>query len=303
MIAVDWGTSSLRLYRLDEAGMVLERRRSAEGVLASAGRFGEVLARGIDGWDDRIILMCGMVGGRGGWQEVPYLDCPAGIQELADGMQRIAPDGFDNRSLWIIPGLRDTGPDGVPDVMRGEETQLAALLGNLTIGSHLVCLPGTHSKWVPVRDARIQRITTAMTGEMYAVLREHSILGKLMPVDDSRFDAFAFDNGLRRSAQPGGLLHQLFGVRTLGLFGQVDAAALPSYLSGLLIGHELRASGVFSQRPRPAQIHLVGSDRLLASYAHALTTLGIGVQRHPEDLAAHGLHALWSKRTSAAHAT
>jgi len=303
MIAVDWGTSSLRLYRLDEAGMVLERRRSAEGVLASAGRFGEVLARGIDGWDDRIILMCGMVGGRGGWQEVPYLDCPAGIQELADGMQRIAPDGFDNRSLWIIPGLRDTGPDGVPDVMRGEETQLAALLGNLTIGSHLVCLPGTHSKWVPVRDARIQRITTAMTGEMYAVLREHSILGKLMPVDDSRFDAFAFDNGLRRSAQPGGLLHQLFGVRTLGLFGQIDAAALPSYLSGLLIGHELRASGVFSQRPRPAQIHLVGSDRLLASYAHALTTLGIGVQRHPEDLAAHGLHALWSKRTSAAHAT
>ncbi|MEF9978704.1 MAG: 2-dehydro-3-deoxygalactonokinase, partial [Thermomonas sp.] len=85
MIAVDWGTSSLRLYRLDPAGMVLERRRSDEGVLASSGRFGEVLARGIDGWDDHDLLLCGMVGGRGGWHEVPYLDCPAGIAELADG--------------------------------------------------------------------------------------------------------------------------------------------------------------------------------------------------------------------------
>ena len=171
MIAVDWGTSSLRLYRLDAAGMVLERRRSDNGVLASAGRFGDVLARGIDGWDDDVILLCGMIGGRGGWQEVPYLDCPAGIAELADGMQRIHPPGFESRALWVMPGLRDLLSDSMPDVMRGEETQLAALLGNLAVGSHLVCLPGTHSKWVGVRDGRIQRIATAMTGEFYAVLR------------------------------------------------------------------------------------------------------------------------------------
>ncbi len=298
MIAVDWGTSSLRLYRLDTAGMVLERRRSDDGVLASAGRFGEVLARGIDGWDDHDILLCGMVGGRGGWQEVPYLECPAGLAELADGMQRIQPAGFETRSMWLMPGLRDLLSDSVPDVMRGEETQLAALLGNLAVGSHLVCLPGTHSKWVSVRDGRIQRIATAMTGELYAVLRQHSILGRLMPADDTRFDAFAFDAGLRRSEQAGGMLHHLFGVRTVGLFQQIAEPALPSYLSGLLIGHELRTSGAFSQKPRPAQVHLVGNDRLLASYAHALTSLGIGVQRHPEDLAAHGLHALWLKRTA-----
>ena len=151
-----------------------------------------------------------------------------------------------------------------------------------------------------IQDGRIQRITTAMTGELYAVLRKHSLLGALMPADDSRFDAYAFGAGPRRSTDAGGLLHHLFGVRTTGLFGQFADSALPSYLSGLLIGHELHASDLLSRSPRPAQVHLVGSERLLASYAHALTTLDIGVQRHPEDLAARGLHALWTRRTRAA---
>ncbi|MGG6462835.1 2-dehydro-3-deoxygalactonokinase [Solilutibacter silvestris] len=296
MIAVDWGTSSLRLYRLDEQGGVRERRRSERGVMTCHGNFRQVLEEEIRGWDDPLVLMCGMVGGRGGWHEMPYLDCPAGHTELAAAMQRLPGDVFPGREIWIMPGLRDIASDAVPDVMRGEETQLAALLDVLPGGSHLVCLPGTHSKWATVRDGGIQRISTAMTGEMYAVLRKHSILGRLMPEEDGRFDAHAFDSGLKRSAQPGGLLHHLFGVRTSGLFKLFDDAALPSYLSGLLIGHELNASGVFSHHPRPAQVHLIGSDRLLAAYAHALTTLGIGVQRHPEDLAARGLHALWQRR-------
>src|SRR5690606_7967134 len=114
-----------------------------------------------------------------------------------------------------------------------------------------------------------------------ALLRQHSILGALMPDDDSRFDASAFDAGLRRSAEPGGLLHHLFGVRTTGLSGQVAEAALPSYLSGLLVGHELLECGLASDRPRPAQVHLIGSERLLGVYAHALTALEVGVQRHP----------------------
>lgn len=300
MIAVDWGTSSLRLYRMADDGQVRERRRSDDGVMACEGRFGEVLAREISGWDDRDLLLCGMVGSRGGWQEMPYLPCPAGNQALALGMQRFQPPGFDDRALWLVPGLRDTGSDAVPDVMRGEESQLAALLDVLPGGTHLVCLPGTHSKWATVRDGKVQRFATAMTGELYAILRQHSLLGRLMPVGDARFDGYAFDAGLKRSADNGGLLHHLFGVRTAGLFQQFAEPALPSYLSGLLIGHELRASGLFSHAPRPAQVHLIGNDRLLASYAHALTTLGVGVQRHPEDLAARGLHALWARRTSAA---
>lgn len=170
-------------------------------------------------------------------------------------------------------------------------------------GTHRICLPGTHSKWVTVHDGRVRRICTAMTGELYAVLRKHSILGALMPVDDSRFDACAFDAGLRRGNEPGGLLHHLFGVRTAGLFGQFADSALPSYLSGLLICHELQASGLFSESPRPSQVHLVGSERLLAAYAHALTALDVGVQRHPEDLAARGLHALWTRRPQLAGAS
>lgn len=296
MIAVDWGTSSLRLYRIGDDGHVLERRRSDNGVLASEGRFSEVLARESAGWQDDTILMCGMVGSRNGWHEMPYLDCPANLAGLAAGMQRIHPPGFETRALWLVPGLCDRASGSVPDVMRGEETQLAALLDNLHGGPHVVCLPGTHSKWVTVQDGRILRITTTMTGELFALLRQHSILGRLMVKEEVRTDRHAFNAGLKRSADPGGLLHHLFGVRTAGLFGQFSESALPSYLSGLLIGHELREADLLSRSPRPAQVHLVGQQTLLTSYAHALSTLGVGVQRHPEILAAHGLHALWQAR-------
>ena len=134
-----------------------------------------------------------------------------------------------------------------------------------------------------------------MTGELYAVLRSHSILGALMHGDEDRVDPDAFDAGLRRSGEPGGMSHHLFGVRTLGLAGQLRAEALAPYLSGLLVGHELH--GALDPHPsRPTLVHLVGSARLLDVYARALAAFGVGVQRHPEDLAAHGLHALWRRR-------
>lgn len=131
-----------------------------------------------------------------------------------------------------------------------------------------------------------------MTGGTYAAMRRHTVLGKLMSKEDSRFDAYAFDAGQRRSADAGGLLHHLFGVRTLELFGRFSEAALPSYLSGLLIGHEVRSSGLFSRTPRPAQAHIIGNDRLIDAYARTLVALGMGVQRHSESLAAHGMHRL-----------
>ena len=297
MIAVDWGTSSLRLYRLDADGHVFERRRSERGLQASAAQFEAVLSEEIAGWDDRLILLSGMVGSRNGWHEVPYLPCPTGIEDLAHALVPLQAQTLADRELWIVPGVSDTGTESVPDVMRGEETQLAALLAVLPRGNHVVCLPGTHSKWVTITNGRVQRLATAMTGEMYAVLRNHSLLGKLMPADDSRFDAWAFETGLKRSRQPGGLLHHLFGVRTLGLFNQMEGSALPSYLSGLLIGHEILASGVLDHTPRLSQVHLIGNDRLLALYAQALIAWGVGVQRHPEDLAARGMHALWQQRS------
>ncbi|TWT19528.1 2-dehydro-3-deoxygalactonokinase [Luteimonas wenzhouensis] len=297
MIAVDWGGTHLRLYRLDAAGAIVERRRSDQGAHASHGRHAEVLSALLAGWDDPDLVLCGMIGGRGGWQEVPYLDCPAGLDAIAAHLQRFAPPGFEGRRLWLVPGLRD-GSGAVPDLMRGEESQLAALLERLPPGRHRACLPGTHSKWVTIRDGRIDRIHTAMTGELYGLLRRHSLVGALMPGDDEGFDGAAFDAGLARSAEASGLLHHLFGVRAAGLAGRYGDG-LPSYLSGLLLGHELRG-GLAFDGACPGPVHLVGSERLLAAYARALAALGVQVQRHPEDLAAHGLHALWTRRANPA---
>ncbi len=290
MIAVDWGGSSLRLYRLDAAGRILDQRRSDAGALACAGRFAEVLAAQLADWDDRLVLLCGMVGARGGWQEVPYVACPAGLDALAAGLQPIdsqtAGAALDGRQLWCAAGMVDhTG--AASDVMRGEETQIAGLLARLGDGEHRICLPGTHSKWVKVSDGRIVELATAMTGELYALLRAHSILGRTMAAGEP-FDGDAFDAGLARGRAPDGLAHQLFGVRTAALFERFGAQALPAYLSGLLIGHELlHALGDTRQR-----VHLLGGNVLLDRYAHALAGLDVPVLRHAEDLAATGLHAL-----------
>lgn len=292
MIAVDWGGSSLRAYRLGADGVVHGSRRSSEGALACNGRFGKVLGALIADWDDPLVVMAGMVGARGGWIEVPYVLCPADASALAAGMLRLdasrETSAMARRELWCVPGMADRTMSA-GDVMRGEETQIAGLLDVLGDGLHTLCLPGTHSKWVQVRDGAIVRISTSMTGELYALLRTHSILGRSMPEGEAPLDAAAFDAGLACSRDPaGGLLHDLFGVRTASLFGRFPPQALASYLSGMLIGHELQSALVGLAAP----VHLVGSQALVERYAHALQARGIAVQRHPEELAAAGMHRL-----------
>lgn len=291
MIAVDWGSTRLRAYRLAEDGTIVDRRFRDNGALACSSRFAQVLAQQIDGWNDSCVLMCGMIGARGGWREVPYVECPGDANALAAGAVTLCMDdgiaGLEGRELRIVPGMIDRASPAMADVMRGEETQIAGLLATLADGDHTVCLPGTHSKWVCVRGGAIHSIHTAMTGESYALFRHHSVLGRLMPSDEPEFDAPAFDQGLRRSEDPDGLLHQLFGIRTGGLLGSISANAAPSFLSGLLIGCELRA-----RCPLPPEVHLIGDDRLASRYARALERLGVRPQRHAEDLAATGLHRL-----------
>lgn len=290
MIAIDWGTSSLRGYLLDGNGEILEQRRGEGGILACRGRFAEVLADLVNGWNGDIVLS-GMIGSRNGWHELPYLPCPADTAELAAAMVAHTDPALPGRTLWFVPGVACGTEAGVPDVMRGEETQLVGLLPLLGAGRHSVCLPGTHSKWARIDAGRIVGFSTTMTGEMYALLRQHSILGKLMPAGDEHFDEEAFAQGVVRSSDAGGLLHHLFGTRTLGLFERLPAEALASYLSGLLIGHEVRA------RPGNGDVvHLVGSHALSVRYSRALSLLGIGSMRHAEDLAAAGLHRLALRR-------
>jgi 2-dehydro-3-deoxygalactonokinase len=269
MLAIDWGTTSLRAYRLDPNGTILEQRSSASGILAvENGQFAEALEKIAGDWiaaGNAPVVMSGMIGSRQGWQEVPYVSCPAGAEEIAAGLRKVS---WPRGSAWIAPGLTCRDESGTPDVMRGEETQILGVLDQLGPGAHTLCLPGTHSKWVEVRDGKIARFTTHMTGEAFAVLRGHSILGRMMK--EGPTDSAGFEAGVRRSAESGGLLHHLFGVRARGLFGELPETASASYLSGILIGHEIRAA-----RGSAGRVHLLCTAQLAQLYGQALSLLGV----------------------------
>jgi 2-dehydro-3-deoxygalactonokinase len=286
VIAIDWGTSSFRAYRLDGTGRVLEMRSSPQGILSvENGKFSVVLEAQAGDWiaaGDEPVVMSGMIGSRQGWLEVPYAACPAGFEEIAAGMREVAWDGG---TAWIAPGLTCRDVAGIPDVMRGEEAQILGVLDRLGPGAHTVCLPGTHSKWVEVKDGRIARFSTHMTGEAFAIFKAHSILGRMMK--DGATDAAAFEDGVRRSADAGGLLHHLFGVRARGLFGELTEDASASYLSGMLIGHEIR-----SAHGKRGQVHLLCSAQLAEIYGLAFTVLGIEANALDPDSVTKGLFRL-----------
>ena len=286
MIAVDWGTSSFRVYRLDGTGRVLEMRSSPQGILSvENGNFSAVLEAQAGDWiaaGDGPVVMSGMIGSRQGWLEVPYALCPAGFDEIAAGMRKVTWDGG---TAWIAPGLTCRDEAGIPDVMRGEEVQVLGVMDRLGPGQHMVCLPGTHSKWVEVMNGRIARFTTHMTGEAFAVFRTHSILGRMMK--DGPTHVAAFEDGVRRSADAGGLLHHLFGVRARGLLGELTEAASASYLSGMLIGHEIRSA----HRTRN-QVHLLCSVQLAEIYGRAFIVLGIEAKVFDPDSVTKGLFRL-----------
>ena len=289
MIAVDWGTSSFRAYRLAADGTILDSAASPRGILSvTDGRFDVVLREAVGPWLDaeRLMLLSGMIGSRQGWREAPYVPCPAGEPEIR---QALIPLDFDwPGQTWLAPGL-DCRAHGVPDVMRGEEVQILGALDAIEDGTGLVCLPGTHSKWVRAEGGRIVAFQTHMTGESFAILRQHSILGRLMPAADDEADPDdrAFAAGLARARTEGGLLHHLFGVRSLGLMGDLPAAGLPAYLSGLLIGHELAATAAI-----PGPVHLIGNETLTRRYSQALTLAGRTARPMAPDRAAAGLHLL-----------
>jgi 2-dehydro-3-deoxygalactonokinase len=282
MIGVDWGTSSFRAYRLRE-GAIIDRIETRGGILGiPTGAFPAALRAALAPWlaaGESEILMCGMVGSRQGWAEAPYLPCPASPAEIAAAALTLR---FEGARVRLLPGLVTRGLDGVPDVMRGEETKLAGLLAMLGPGPALVCLPGTHSKWARLEAGRITGFTTHMTGELRAVLLDHSILGRL--AQPAPPDEAAFRRGLDRAAAPGGLAQHLFGTRALGLLGELPVTATESYLSGLLIGAEIAAAA----RPGEA-VHLAGAEALVARYALALAATGHPCQRHDEDVVAQGL--------------
>lgn len=285
MIGIDWGTSSLRIFRLAEDGAVLSRRSAPRGILSVADNaFSTVIYDLAGDWlrdGEQRVLLSGMIGSRQGWRESQALPCPAGIDDLA---RALTPVPIDGARAFIVPGLTADDGQGTPEIMRGEETQIAGVLP--TIGANgLVCLPGTHSKWVRIEHGRIAGFTTHMTGEAFAALAEHTILGRLMRNNGE--DEDAFDRGVTRSADSGGLLHHLFGTRTLVLAGRLAETAAKSYLSGLLIGHEIRAAAFVGPSDRP--VRLVGETVLCRLYARALGVCGILAIVETGDAAVLGL--------------
>ena len=265
MIAVDWGTSRFRGYLVRDS-IITDQVTSDEGMAATArGTFATVFLKNCSDWlakhPDAPITMAGMVGSRNGWMEVPYAPCPAGIEEIATRVGKVyVADGV---FASIIPGLICSN-DGMADVMRGEET--------LIIGSNvrdgMVIQPGTHSKWAVVRNGRVSGFRTFMTGEFFSLLTGHSILRLLAT---PKIDNAGFHRGLEAAAQRGGLAHLAFSARSRVLSGDMSGAEVEPYLSGLLIGLEVREAAAEMDGP----LTLIADGFMAENYAAALAQYGL----------------------------
>ncbi|HEX7648163.1 MAG TPA: 2-dehydro-3-deoxygalactonokinase [Noviherbaspirillum sp.] len=305
LLALDWGTSSLRAYLLSADGSILDVRHAGWGIMrlpegGFAGALESLCGDWLDANPQLPMIASGMVGSAQGWREVPYAAAPASPDALAKGLREV--QGPRGKLVYIVPGVLQEGRK--PNVMRGEETQVFGalslapnLFGNALEG--VIVLPGTHSKWVHVREGRIEAFLTFMTGELFDVLRKHSILGRLMQ-EDSAGDMKAFELGLLEAAdeERSALLSSLFSVRTLGLTQRLHPPQLGDYLSGLLIGHEIReAQHLFAAHLDEQPIALIGAEELCRRYAMALSRFGLAV--HGKDFTDATAAGLWQIACSA----
>lgn len=289
LVAVDWGTSSLRGARLSATGQILEEQSFGRGILSvPQGEFAAVFQACFAPWMDAasVCLISGMAGSRQGWAEAAYCPCPAGFGDLVEHLLWNPPGAPADR-VAIVPGMRCT-QDDVPDVMRGEEVQIFGALRLTGLQDGIFVLPGTHSKWARVQNGRIEAFRTFMTGEFYALFGRQSLLSKTVDAD-APFDGAAFDEGAARAFEGRGLLHTAFGARTLGLLEGRTPAELGSYLSGLLIGEELRQALADSDAGEPV---LIGAPQLTGHYARALALRGRTSRSLHDQATWAGLHAL-----------
>ncbi|WP_425403646.1 2-dehydro-3-deoxygalactonokinase [Hwanghaeella sp.] len=304
LIGLDWGTTSLRAHLLDASGAVIERRSSAEGILADhkggfEGTFGRVAGDWVARAPGLPVIASGMITSRNGWVETPYVRVPAGVDELASSL--VPHDLSPASRIHFVCGMDYDPVDGTPDIMRGEETQIAGCLERGSGGEGeegLFVMPGTHSKWVSVRGRRLDKFDTYMTGEVYAVLKGHSILGRLMEKSAGPLGT-GFDQGVSaRLESDGSLLRHVFSARTMALFDRVAPDQVADYLSGLLIGEEVRSalkdcgSGSGSGSGAGATVTIVGDGALTERYRRALELAGVAAVPAPEDAAALGHFAI-----------
>ena len=282
-IALDWGTTSFRAYRVSASGHVLDTVAAPDGILAvKDGAFEAALEAHIGAWDVGLpVMAAGMITSRQGWIELPYLPCPASAADLARALHMHTTAS--GRRIAFATGLSYRAPNGMPDVMRSEETQV---FGSLDLGvSHFVT-PGTHSKWITTKGEAITRYTTYVTGEVFAALKDHTILGRLMKPGADDEEAFAM--GVRAALDdPAGFLHRIFSARSLGLFGELAPEAISSYLSGQVIGTE--GGHAIRDNPKDAEYAVLASPGIGARYVKAIEIAGLRVRYGDPEAIVKGL--------------
>ncbi len=286
-VAVDWGTTRLRAALVAGSGAVLGRVEAETGVQAvPPGGFPAALAEACGPWlaarPGLPVVMAGMVGSRNGWVEAPYAPCPCGADDLAARLTRVE-GAYD---VLVAPGADCRWPDGAYDVMRGEEVQA---LGT-GVADGLLCLPGTHSKWIAMAGGRIARFATFVTGELYAAMSA-SFIGRLAaePADGAAGRAA----GARAAAWPGGLGRLLFQARAQVLGGGLPGAGVRPFLSSLIVGQEI--SGAADLFGAVEAVHLVAAPPQLDPYREALEARGATVTLHdPAEASLAGLARLFA---------
>ena len=298
-VAVDWGTSSFRLWLIGKDGGVLAERRSGEGMTTAARTgFAEVLnshLSAIAAPAGLPVLICGMAGAKQGWVEAGYLDTPAALLDIPAAAVRIPGVETDIR---ILPGLAQRDPTA-PDVIRGEETQLLGAAGELGNGDHLVCMPGTHSKWVRLSGGRVEGFSTFMTGELFDAIAKTTILShSIAEAGPVSGDSEAFRTAVSRMVKnPAQATSLLFSVRAGALIAGLTPDDAKARLSGTLIGLEI--AGALSLVAEGTPVALVVSGGLGTLYGEALAAAGLAPVVIDADTAvrnglAAGAKALWS---------
>jgi 2-dehydro-3-deoxygalactonokinase len=264
-IAVDWGTTNRRAYLIGADGSLRDEMEDERGILSVAkGGFDEAVREIRTRLGEHPLLMAGMIGSNRGWVEAPYVPCPAGINLLAQSLHWVEPD-----RIAIVPGVSYVEGEGA-DVMRGEEVQVVgAVATGMVPRNATICHPGTHNKWIRVEDGRIRRFRTVMTGELFNLLKENSILADLLSEPAERGDAF--EAGVNHGLTQSDLTAELFSVRARVLLGHAPCEDAASYTSGLLIGTDLR---VGLEMAGPGEIAVMGRPELTQLFGSALEISG-----------------------------
>jgi 2-dehydro-3-deoxygalactonokinase len=260
-IAVDWGTTNRRGYRLGPGGRLEDRFEDDQGILSvPAGGFPAAVGKVRERLGNLPLLLAGMIGSNRGWHEAPYVPAPAGLGDLAAGLVWAEPE-----RTAIIPGISFCSGRAA-DVMRGEEVQILGAFAEGRIGSDArICHPGTHDKWISLDGGRIASFRTIMTGEIFSLLKEHSILADLLggPIEPGT----AFEAGVRRGSAHDDLTAELFSIRARFLLGKARREDAAPYASGLLIGYDLRTGLAGGER---GEVAVIGRPDLTRLFAAAL---------------------------------